>query len=169
MRKGGGKQKGAAFERDICKRLSLWLSEGKQEDCLWRSAMSGGRSTVAAAKGKRLAAQAGDITAINDIGLRLTKDFFIECKAYKNLNYAGLITGTGKFVEFWKTACVQAQVYNKRPMLIVKQNQQPVLVCLRGLTTDFGRATLKRVLWMPKLNMEVYLFEDFLKHAGVPK
>jgi len=47
MRKGGGKAKGASFERDICRRLSLWVSAGKQEDVFWRSAMSGGRSTVA--------------------------------------------------------------------------------------------------------------------------
>jgi hypothetical protein len=53
MRKGGGKQKGSQFERDVCRELSLWVSHGKQEDVYWRSAMSGGRSTVAALKGAR--------------------------------------------------------------------------------------------------------------------
>ena len=55
MRKGGGKAKGSSFERLICKELSLWITGGEHQDVFWRSAMSGGRSTVAMKKGDKLA------------------------------------------------------------------------------------------------------------------
>ena len=80
MRKGGGKEKGSAYERAICKRLSLYVSKGKRDDLFWRSAMSGGRATLQAKKGKKAQAQAGDITSIAAEGNKLTSTFMIECK-----------------------------------------------------------------------------------------
>ena len=44
------KAKGSAFERHVCSTLSLWISKGKHDDWLWRSAMSGGRGTRRVAK-----------------------------------------------------------------------------------------------------------------------
>jgi hypothetical protein len=130
MRKGGGKAKGASFERDICRQLSLWVSAGQQEDVFWRSAMSGGRSTVAHAKGKRMAAQAGDISCIHHIGSKLTDRFLLECKNYKDLNIAGLITGKGNLIDFWNQTFHEAKRYDKLPFLIAKQNRMPTLICL---------------------------------------
>ena len=37
MRSGGGKQKGSAFEREICKKLSLWFTENERDDIFFRS------------------------------------------------------------------------------------------------------------------------------------
>lgn len=165
MRKGGGKSKGAAFEREICKSLSLWVSKGAQEDVFWRSAMSGGRSTVAHAKGKRLASQAGDISCIHPIGHAFANEFFLECKTYRDLKIIGLIKGTGNLVEFWAEAVLQANRYEKLPLLIAKQNQQPPIVCL----TRIGAIKLDvmgvRCLTAPRLDLHAVLLEDFLKRA----
>lgn len=131
MRKGGGKAKGATFEREVCKKLSLWVSGGKQEDVFWRSAMSGGRSTVAARKGKRLAAQAGDISCIHPVGAPFAAKFLIECKHYANLDIPQLVfNATGKLSEFWGIVCEEADRCEKWPLLIAKQNRYPTIVCM---------------------------------------
>lgn len=164
MRKGGGKAKGASFEREICKSLSLWVSKGTQEDVFWRSAMSGGRSTVAHARGKRLAAQAGDISCIHPIGAPFADKFFLECKAYKSLDFVGLLKGRGKLVEFWAEAVFQADRYGKLPLLIAKQNQQPIIACLSDGGLHISKHLIPRVLIAPKLHLHIVLFEDLLKH-----
>src|SRR5580700_5183475 len=123
MRAGGGKQKGAAHERYICVELSRWMSAGAHDDLFWRSAMSGGRSTVAAKGGRRLAAQAGDISCIHAKGSPLTDKYYIECKSYRDLNFVGLLKRKGKLAEFWLETRKQAAHYSKLPLLIAKQNQ----------------------------------------------
>ena len=168
MRNGGGKQKGAQFERDVCRRLSLWMSNGAHEDLYWRSAMSGGRSTVAAKYGKRLAAQAGDISCISPLGHALTDHFLIECKNYHNLNFDGLIKGTGNLSRFWDETCVNAANYDKEPLLIAKQNQQPICACLGR----DGAVLLKLTQWIkmsiPSLNLRIILFNDLLEYGVRP-
>lgn len=124
MRPGGGKQKGAQFEREVCKRLSLWVSGGADEDLFWRSAMSGGRATVAGKDGKVLRRQAGDITATSKEGCSLTDRFYIECKHVANLSLEGFILNdAGSLATFWDECVVQAKTYNREPMLIARQNR----------------------------------------------
>lgn len=167
MRQGGGKSKGAAFEREICVKLSLWISKGQQEDVFWRSAMSGGRSTVAYAKGKRLAAQAGDITCIHPIGQPFIDKFYPECKDYHDLNFVGLLKGKGNLVQFWCETVVQARNYGKLPLLIAHQARQPTIACVDrdGLRELNGIAlTDDCVLCAPRLDLFILLFEDLLKH-----
>lgn len=129
MPRSKGKQKGSAFERKVCKQLSLWVSNGENEDLFWRSAMSGGRATVGQRKGKNHARHAGDISATSVEGHGLTDEWYVECKAYKNLAIdSAMIKGTGPLIKFWDEAVLQAQQYGRKPMLIAKQNQVPVIV-----------------------------------------
>jgi len=72
--------KGSAFEREICKKLSLWWSSGKDDDIFWRSSQSGGRATQRAKKGQTTYGSYGDIAAVNPIGEPLIKMFTIELK-----------------------------------------------------------------------------------------
>lgn len=168
MRKGGGKSKGSSFERLICCQLSLWLSNGVQEDLLWRSAASGGRSTVALRKGKNFADQAGDICAIAPLGHSLTDKYFLELKFYKDLNFIGLLTGKGNLVKFWKIAKEQAANYKKLPILIAKQNAQPVFILLSKEGADAFNIKLKCLLCCPQLNLYLFLLDDFLNRATRP-
>ena len=139
MKSGGGKQKGAQYERDICKKLSLWLTRGEREDIFWRSAMSGGRATVGKKQGKDLSAQAGDLTAVHELGNKFINDFFVECKFYKDLEAARIVYGTGPGIleQFMAKAIEEAHSYQKLPLLIAKQNHKPDLAILthNGLHT----------------------------------
>lgn len=72
--------KGGAYEREVCKLLSLWWSRGKADDLFWRSSNSGGRATVRAKKGKRTAGHAGDITATSPAGRKLIERITFEVK-----------------------------------------------------------------------------------------
>lgn len=107
----------------------MWVSHGESEDLFWRSAMSGGRATVGFRKGKDHSRHAGDISATSVAGHALTDEWYVECKAYRNLQIgSGMIKGVGKLFTFWNEAVLQAEQYGKKPMLIAKQNQVPVIV-----------------------------------------
>ena len=123
------KQKGGSFEREICKKLSEWVSNGKSDDLFWRSAMSGGRATVRKKKDKETASGQGDITAVTPAGNKLTDRFVIECKHYNNIGFSQYIYGQGSLVDIW-SKLLQECGENKRPMLIVKENRKQILIGL---------------------------------------
>lgn len=131
MRKGGGKSKGASFEREICERLSRLVSPDTYETIFWRSAMSGGRSTMRHKAKKKDSVQAGDITCVHSDGAWLTEAFFIECKHHKDLNIqSGLIDGRGGLATYWRIAAKQAKSHKKEPMLIARENRCRTLILL---------------------------------------
>lgn len=130
MKQGGGKQKGSAFERLICKELSSWLTEGKRNDLFWRSAMSGGRATLTLNKDS-VSNQAGDLSPIDRLGQAFTDIFYIECKFYKDLHINSLLFGTpakNSLLDFWTVAAEEAKKYDKIPLVICKQNRREILV-----------------------------------------
>jgi hypothetical protein len=122
------KAKGASFERAICKQLSLWLTQGKREDVLWRSAMSGGRATVAHRKGKDVR-QCGDICAVGPEGHEFCQRYFLELKHVKRLALDQfLVKGTGPLANFWRVAKREAAKHKRQPILIARQNGWPIIV-----------------------------------------
>ena len=147
MKPGGGKAKGAGFERKVCEQLSRMIQPDTDETLFWRSAISGGRSTTRHKKGKKDATQAGDITCVHPDGNWLTAHFFIECKHVRNLQIqSGLLDGRGDLAKFWRTAVEQAKRHGKHPMLIAKQNRSLTLMLL----TESGRKSM--VAFRGKLN-----------------
>jgi len=72
--------KGAQFEREICRMLSLWWTKGQRDDVFWRTSQSGGRATFRMQKGLRTFGSYGDIAAIDPIGLPLLQEWTIELK-----------------------------------------------------------------------------------------
>lgn len=164
MRPGGSKSKGASFERDVCKALSLWVSGGIREDVFWRSAMSGGRSTVAHAKGKKLSSQAGDLSCIHSVGQPFIESFVAECKFYSNLDYTGLLTGKGKIVAFWEEVNLQANRYGKFPFMVAKQNRLNANVCLSKVGLRLlGLKSHEMLLIAVREDMYLIEFEKFVK------
>ena len=125
-----GKLKGNGYEREISKKLSLWISENNSEDLFWRTQGSGGRHTIRRKKNRTLDKQAGDITSTS-IGVSedFLRYFCIEIKFYKDINIWGIITKSQNgLLDFWEQACNQALSVNKIPILIVKQNYKPPLL-----------------------------------------
>jgi hypothetical protein len=157
MRAGGGKSKGAQFERDACVMLSKWVTNDTQHDIFWRSAMSGGRATVAhKRKGQKLSSQAGDVSCVHPAGAAFISSFVVECKFYADLNFDGLLTGKGKLVEFWNKLKAEARAHDKSPFLVCKQNRLPAFIGLSligaeslGLSSSFFQmASPTRDLWL---------------------
>lgn len=158
MRAGGGKAKGASFEREVCKRLSLWLSNGQRSDLLWRSAMSGGRATVQVNSGKVNLTQSGDVSAVGAGAYEFCERTFIEVKHYRDLSIArGLVCRTGSLANFWTIAQREATWYGKAPLLIARQNLYPTLAI-----TDFGSGIFEGdpVIELRQWPAWVYLFDD---------
>jgi len=58
----------------------MWLSKNETDDCFWRSAISGGRATVRARKGKRTEGHYGDIIGTNKLGRMFIKKVTAELK-----------------------------------------------------------------------------------------
>ena len=136
MKPGAGKQKGSAFEREVCRRLSLWLSQGQRSDLLWRSAMSGGRATVQFKAGKVNLAQSGDVSAIGQEAYAFCEKVFVEVKHYSDLSIGrGFLCHTGNLVAFWHVAVREAAKYGKHPLLIARQNRYPTMA-LTELSDD---------------------------------
>lgn len=164
MRAGRGKGKGAAYERDICKRLSRWVSSHKREDVFWRAAMSGGRATVQRRKGETLHAHAGDISCTHSCGELLTEKFFCECKHYKDLQLSQVSYGKlGMLRRFWLVARKQAKQYGKQALLFARQNQQPDIV----VTSTEGFRMLSSLGRIPVLatfrnDMTMFLLRDLI-------
>lgn len=152
-----GKTKGNSFERDICKSLSKWVTEGKRTDVFWRSAISGGRSTIAAKKGELLHRQAGDICAISPEGHALTDRFYFELKHYRSLELHRALLGAGTLINFWLDTSKKASLYERSPILIARQNHFPILLLANYMPI---RTYSKLILGLSTAC--VYLFEDLL-------
>lgn len=71
------KAKGNSFERECSRMLSLWWTNGKRDDAIWRSASSGALTTVG--KGRYLA-HTGDFAATDGEAELLFKHVIIEAK-----------------------------------------------------------------------------------------
>lgn len=131
-----GKAKGAQFERHVCALLSRWITNGKRDDCFWRSAMSGGRATVQTRKGKANR-QAGDITAVSREGHKLTDKFYIECKSYRSLDIGQFLFETGKLAAFWRKTVEEAKKHHRNAILIAKENRGKILLICDHRVGDY--------------------------------
>lgn len=173
MRPGGGKAKGASFERQICKDLSLWISRGEHPDVFWRSAMSGGRARVLMKEGLKASSQTGDLSSIKSMGEALTNAFIIECKFHRDLHLSNLITSKQEGLpKFWRQLCADCKTYGKKwPMLIAKQNRKPTLICLNpdgaalffDLSHRLDRLKIKATIYNIASPMNIFFYRDFLK------
>lgn len=138
MRRGGGKSKGASFERKVCERLSRLISPDTDDTLFWRSAISGGRSTRRKKKGKKDATQAGDITSVHSDGAWLIEALFIECKFHRSLDIqSGLLDGRGSLANFWRVAIKQAKSHYKEPMMIARENRSRTLLIVTSKGKHF--------------------------------
>ena len=73
-------QKGSGFERWVCKTLSLWWTEGKDDSVFYRSHGSGARATARSRKGKDTPNSHGDILALDPLGQPLLDLLCFELK-----------------------------------------------------------------------------------------
>lgn len=130
-----GKSKGNSFEREICKKLSLWWTNGKRDDIFWRSQNSGGRATVRGKSGKRTSNQSGDVSVANDegIGKSLLRMVAIELKrGYPTVGPIDLLDHTNPKNEFFtwveqaKAAAANSKAFGW--WIIHKKNRRKAMI-----------------------------------------
>jgi hypothetical protein len=139
---GYGGKKGAAYERTLAVMFSLWISDGKREDILWRTAMSGGRATVKRSKGKSADAQAGDLGSIDPMGDWFASTFLIEAKRYHSFEWhrdvaepstATATKATKRPLEIFLHTRVEAKQSGRfAPLVILRGDRCPDLVMTTG-------------------------------------
>lgn len=167
-----GRGKGPRWEREVCKDLSMWISGGERDDVFWRSAMSGGRSTIGMRTGVARAAQAGDISAIDALGEHLLRHVVIDCKHYRKLDIAsGVISNTGRLCRFWDALRTQSAAFGRTAMLVAKENNVPALCLLsdRAAYHLFGLTADHALAYIPRWGCQMFLYECFLREARVPE
>ena len=165
MRAGGGKAKGGQFERDMARKLSLWLTDGKKDDCLWRSAGSGSMSTNSIKRGTGAKQyQASDLSPNAPEAYLLLDRFTIECKYYANLQLDGLLFNPKcQLLTFWKQSNRDAASVSKRPFLIAKQNRRPIMVGIEiEVLAKIGK--VPTMISVVHANLALVLLDDFLQH-----
>lgn len=113
MKPGGGGPKGGRYERKVCKKLSLWVTQGARTDVLWRSATSGGRRKLVRGEERKQSVDQGDIVAIDPLGNVLTRLFCIEAKHVKNVGFETCLfqpeANKAIFTKCWEQTVEQAR------------------------------------------------------------
>lgn len=142
MRPGGGHAKGSAFERKVCKTLSLWLSGGQYERLFNRNVLSGGSFTVATQKGRDETGQPGDLAAAHPLAYQFLQHFLIECKHKKSLNLTSYLhdySGASFLAKTFALARKQAG-HRREPLIIAAENHRPALLLMRA---GVGQAAIR--------------------------
>lgn len=146
---GTGKAKGGEFEREVCRKLSLWWTEGKRDDIFYRTHSSGGRFTMRRKAKKDTALQGGDITASDPIGEPLVKIWSIEAKTgYGTKTKTGIVRWDVLDVldsqqkettleKMWAQCERDAILTNRIPILIFRRNLRQACIVMN--TTYFEK------------------------------
>lgn len=167
-RKGAGK--GPAYERKVCRQLSLWWTNGDNNNVFWRTSNSGGRHTVHAQKGKVSRYQAGDIGAIDPIGQPLLDMATIEIKkGYRNHSIMSLIEGRskkgGEYGKWLDKLIGQAKkVGTQYWMLIVHRDQMMPMIYMPWRLA----ARLNLDDHVPHMSVIYEMGKDVVQLIGVP-
>ncbi len=131
MKRGGGSKKGGRFEREICKKFSLWISKGARDDIFWRTAGSGARATNRKRRGQTTCNSEGDVGYLDAEFSWFTDSVLIECKrGYNSWRIDNRLLPKlpkGGVWRIWEELEQDAADSNKLPLLVLKQDRRPVL------------------------------------------
>lgn len=120
MKKGGGKAKGSSFERFYAKKISLWITDGKRDDAVWRSSNSGGKATVTESD-----TQCGDLVPTRPEAQSFFDRFSLELKNYKAIDFLHFNKENFILYKWWEQASGDAKRSgDKHPLLIFRINRR---------------------------------------------
>jgi len=138
--------KGADNERNFCRYLSLWWTDGKDPDVFWRK-----RTRLTSRKGREVKYQLGDIVAEKSEGDSLIRVFNIELKtgysknkkgkSFKNvpwdlldlIDYQKSSSDLSKkqINVFWSQTLRDSKISERIPLLVFKRDYHQEVVCIR--------------------------------------
>lgn len=142
------KEKGARFERKVCRLLSLWWSDGKSDRVFWRA------PTFKQPDGT--VHQCGDIVQID---LSYPKcPYCFELKHHKDFRLEDFLTGKKSGIVSWWEQTIQECPPGMKPVLIVHRDRGPTLVLSKHIKSD---------VWIKEVYVDT--LESFLDKAKKPK
>jgi len=161
---GRGKGKGSAFEREIAKDISLWLTEGERNDCIWRTAGSGAKSTVTGSD-----TMIGDLMAIRKEARKFFDEINVELKHYASLNFLELNNKGFKLLDWWCQITKDSERSRTIPLLIFRINHRGTWVAYRYPMLKYFKKGLRLLknnyiqIHFKDLNKSIYIekYEDF--------
>ncbi len=182
--------KGGSFEIEVASILSLWWSDGENDNIFYRSQSSGARATRRNKIGKETKFQHGDISPSDKEGEKLLSHWHIECKTgyggkekikdangnvVKSIQYRwdilDLIDSSQKqtvFEMMWEQCCRDANLSSREPVLIFRRNQRKICVAitsdyLRNLVSFYGSPPCKRIRYdWEDFHIFMMPFKEFL-------
>ena len=113
-----GKSKGSAFEREICKKLSVWLTGKIKPYAFWRSPSSGAIATIS----EENINLSGDIIGISQEAKKICEKINFELKTgYKDTSLDKFLkyNKTDNFKNFW-TQCINESC-GKLPIIVFRK------------------------------------------------
>ncbi len=127
--------KGSGFEREICKILSRWWSDGEDDGIFWRTSQSGGRATTRAKQGRKTKNSCGDVCAIDPVGQPLLDLITVEIKrGYSSSSIQDLLDKGPRAAKQTYEKWIEKAILDSRQassfswMLIVKRDKRESLV-----------------------------------------
>lgn len=175
-------QKGSQFEREVCKSLSMWWSDGDADDLFWRSSTSGARATTRKKAGRRTRGHYGDIAATCPEGEILVDCITFELKrGYAASTFQDLMdrneVASVQVWEQWINQAVEAwgSSGSYAWALITRRDGRQPLICMpqyfyrdlkkQGLFEDEGQpGMVMRVPSRSNPNKPILIFLTTLKH-----
>jgi len=119
--------KGSAWERDVSKYLSKWLTGSEKPYQYWRMPGSGMIATIS----EENVGLTGDIKSLTTESAFLTDIFSLELKTgYPKTSFIQLFANLKNFniEKFWEQCTIDADKSDKRPMLIYKKlGRKPIV------------------------------------------
>jgi len=134
-------QKGSQYERDTCKKLSLWWTQDfdkPRDDVFWRCSQSGGRATTRAKKNIKTAYSYGDVTFIDPIGKPFIDSCLVELKrGYTNdisiLDFLDKTKGSPLLIKWWEKGNKEMEIANRKYTIILFRRDRHISCIMMGL------------------------------------
>lgn len=124
------KSKGNAFEKYICRKLSLWWTEGKDDNVFWRTSNSGGRATVRSKASKSSRHHHGDICALDSVGEAFCRVLVVELKrGYNSSTICDLLDRSPgakeqQYEEWIRKVCKSQELSGARAWMIIHRRDR---------------------------------------------
>lgn len=129
--------KGSPFERETLKTLSLWWSEGEEDDIFWRTPGSGARATNRSKRTITTSNAYGDLAASDERGVAFTQLCVVEMKrGYKQWSPLDSLDKKPKMKpqvleQFWKQVVDDCEKAGGRePIMIFRRDQRDTCIII---------------------------------------